>query len=265
MTPASLASWVPRRSGQRSGPALRTTARLAAGLVLAALVLAALTPQVASARTNCVTILPVNVMMPDGPFAAAYTRSIRVQLKSRGLRVRNVRAELYTFSGRRMGASMGRRTVRGTATLTLRLEREFAPIQAGAFTLVLTGEPNAARSCGPKTTTRVLRFRPCRQALPIAFPKLPAGSAADYEGYLSIPVRSRGPLIRDVTSSVYGFDGSLLGRVFALRALFGEAVLDHALLRALVPGRYTVVVEGLLDEQPRSCGRKRAQATMTFG
>jgi hypothetical protein len=244
-------------------PSISRRARAAAA-VIAAVLAAALAPPAASAQAGCITTLPVRVTLPDGFFAAAYTKDIRVRMNSGSLRIRNVRADLFTFSGRRMGGSEERRAVRGFATLTLRLERDFAPMQVGGFTLVLSGEPNASRSCGPKQTTRVVKFRACRDTLPIAFPNPPGGNAADYEGYLSVPVRSRGPLIRDLTSSVYGFDGSLLGNGGALPALFGETTLDHALLRPLTPGRYTVIVEGLLDEQPRSCGRKRAEATLTF-
>jgi hypothetical protein len=247
-------------------PRLPTSSRRtrAAAALAAALVAATLAPAAASAQGACITKLPVRVTLPDGLFAAAYTKDIRVQVNSGSVRIRNVRADLFTFSGRRMGASESRRAVRGSSTLTLRLERDFAPMQVGGFTLMLTGEPNASRSCGPKKTTRVLKFKACREALPIAFPNPPGGKATDYEGYLSVPVRSRGPLIRDLTSSVYGFDGSLLGNGGVLPALFGETTLDNALLRPLTPGRYTVIVEGLLDEQPRSCGRKRAEATMTF-
>ena len=247
----------PSRPRARSGP--RLVAALAAALLLGVVV-----PQAASAQAGCITTLPVKVTLPDGLFAAAYTRDIRVRLDSGGLRIRNVRADMYTFGGRRMGASEARRAVHGAATLTLRLGRDFAPMQVGGYTLVLRGEPNASRSCGTKQVARVVKFRDCRQTLPIAFPDPPGGSAADYEGYLSVPVRSKGPLVRDLTSTVYGFDGSLLGHARGLRTLFGETTLDHALLRPLTPGSYTVVVEGLLDEQPRVCGRKRAQASMTF-
>jgi len=254
-----------RSRAQRAarGPSRRRPAAAAAVLTIALAIAAA--PPTAPAATGCITALPVRITLPDGPFAAAYVKDVRVRVDSGARRIRNVRAELFTFSGRRMGASgRPRAAVRGAGTLTLRLERDFAPMQVGGFTLVVRGEPNASRSCGPKATTRVLQLRGCRETLPVSFPHEPGGDAADYEGYLSVPVRSRGPLIRDLTSSVYGFDGALLGHADAPPVLFGEMTLDHALLRPLTPGRYTVVVEGLLDEQPRSCGRKRAHATMTF-
>ena len=187
-----------------------------------------------------------------------------MRVNPRGVRIRNLRAELYTFSGQRMGVSVRRRAARVVATLTVRLGRIFRPLQVGGYTLVLTGEPNASRSCGPKQTFRVLRMRACRTTLPVTFPGLPGGRAGDYRDYLSVPVRSNGQVIRDLRSSVYGFDGSLLGRAQNLLALFGQSSLDHQLVRPLQPGSYTVVVEGWIGEQPRSCGPKRAQATMTF-
>ena len=222
----------------------------------------ALAPQAAQGR--CITRLPVQVTLPDGPYAVGYTTGLRVRVRPRGVRIRNLRAELYTFSGQRMGISPRRRATRYVATLRLRLGRIFRPLQVGGYTLVLTGEPNASRSCGPKQAIRVLKLRACRQRLPVTFPKLPGGRAGDYGGFLSLPVRSNGQVIRDLRSSVYGFDGSLLGRAPSLLALFGEQMLDHRLARPLTPGRYTVVVEGLVADQPASCGPKRAQATMSF-
>jgi hypothetical protein len=233
-----------------------------AWFALAFAVVLVLLPHAAAAR--CITSLPVKVSLPDGPYAVAYTKQLRVRVNPRGVRIRNLRAELYTFSGERLGVSQRRRAARVVATLKVRLGRIFRPLQVGGYTLVLTGEPNASRSCGPKQTFRVLRMRPCRTTLPVTFPALPGGSAGDYRDYLSVPVRSDGRVIRDLRSSVYSFDGSLLGRAPTLLALFGERSLDHRLLRALQPGSYTVVVEGWIGEQPRACGPKRAQATMTF-
>lgn len=235
--------------------------RVAPPAALAALGLA-LAPQAAGAR--CVTSLPVKVSLPDGPYAVAYTDRLRVRVNPRGVRIRNLRAELYTFSGERMGVSSRRRAARVVATLDVRLGRIFRPMQVGGYTLVLTGEPNASRSCGPKQTFRVLRLRTCRSTLPVTFPALPGGHAGDYGDYLSVSVRSDGRVIRDLRSAVYGFDGSLLGRAPSLPALFGERSMDHLLTRPLEPGSYTVVVEGWIGEQPRACGPKRAQATMTF-
>jgi len=252
-------STAPPSSRHRQRPRLRAAAALTAAWLLAVLA-----PQAAVAEAGCITTLPVRVTLPDGLVAAAYEKDIRVRLDSGGLRIRNVRAELYTFSGREMGVSDVRRAMHGPATLTLRLDRDFAPMQVGGFTLLLKGEPNASRSCGPKHTTRVVKFRGCRETLPIAFPDPPGGSAADYEQYLSVRVRSKGPLIRGLRSWVYSFEGLLLGDTGSLRTLFGEATLDHKLRGALTPGGYTMIVEGRLDEQPPACGRTRAQVTMTF-
>ncbi len=248
----------PRAPRPRAGSARRSVTTA----LVAALAILGVAPQAAQAR--CITRLPVRVSMPDGPYAVAYTNQLRVRVNPRGVRIRNLRAELYTFSGERMAVSARRRAVRFVATLKLRLGRIFRPLQIGAYTLVLTGEPNASRSCGPKQAIRVTRLRACRDKLPVTFPKLPGGRARDYGGFLSVPIRSNGQVIRDLRSSVYGFDGSLLGRAPGLLALFGEQTLDHRLERPLTPGRYTVIVEGLIGEQPRSCGPKRAQATMSF-
>jgi hypothetical protein len=230
-------------------------------LLAGALLLAAGAPQAAGAA--CLTRLPVRVSLPDGNYAATYTKQVRVRIAPEGARIGNLQVSLYTFSGRRMGISKARRAARSAVTLTLPLDRVFRPLQIGGFTLVVTGEPNLDPSCGPKKATRVLRFRDCRDKLPVTFPKKPGGKAADYEGYLSVPIRSDGPLIRELTSTIYSFDGRLVGRS-TLAALFGQQTLDHVLLAPLAPGGYNIIVEGLIDDQPSSCGRKTAQATMTF-
>lgn len=229
-------------------------------MLAAAIVLAA--PQ--AAQAGCITRLAVKVSLPDGPYAAAYTKQIRVRVSPRGPRIANLRAVLYTFSGQHLGASRQRPAVRATATLTVRLQRIVRPLQAGAFTLVLTGEPNRDRSCGPKQATRILRFRACADKLAVTFPNLPAGRASDYGGFLSVAIRSSGPLIRDLRSSVYGFDGSLMGAAPNLAALFGQQTLHHELFGPLPAGRYNVIADGLIGDQPRSCPRAKAQATMIF-
>jgi hypothetical protein len=230
-------------------------------LLAGALLVAVSAPQAAGAA--CLTKLPVRISLPDGSYAATYTKQVRVRVVPEGARIGNLQVSLYTFSGRRMAISKARRTVRSAVTMTMPLDRVFRPLQIGGFTLVVTGEPNLDRSCGPKKVTRVLRFRDCKDTLPVTFPKKPGGKAADYEGYLSVPIRSDGPLIRDLTSTIYSFDGALVGRS-TLSALFGQQTLDHVLLTPLKPGGYNVIVEGLIDDQPSSCGRKTAQATMTF-
>lgn len=235
--------------------------RVVPALALVLLALGVLAP--ASAQAACGSRLPVRVSLPDGPYAATYAKQVRVRVNPQDGAIRDLRAYLYTFAGRRMGVSKQHRLVQSVSTLKLALEPVFRPLQVGGFTLVVTGEPGGA-GCGLLKATRVLKFVDCKTTLPVSFPKLPGGLAADYQGYLSVPIRSDGPLIRDVTSEVYGFDGQLLGRAPDLPSLFGEQTLDHALVRPLQPGRYNVIVEGLIDDQPRSCGRKSAQATMTF-
>ncbi|MDP2709743.1 MAG: hypothetical protein Q8O56_00870 [Solirubrobacteraceae bacterium] len=254
-----------RADAARSPAVTPTRARVVIAALAIACCLSLVLATRAQAQGACVTRLPVSVSLPDGPYAAAYTQRIRLRVDPRGRRIRNLRAELYTFGGQRLAVSERRRAARGAVTLGLVLQRSYRPLQVGAFTLMLTGEPNASRSCGPKHTTRVLRMRPCSTTLPLAFPALPSGSASDYGGYLSVAVRTRGPVIRGLRSSVFGFDGTLLGSSPSLTALFGERTLDHELVRPLAPGDYTVIVEGAIGGQPASCGRKTAQATMTFG
>lgn len=256
MPSRTTSSTIRRRLQSRAA----SSSRVAAALLAGAIVFAA--PQAAQAA--CITRLAVKVALPDGPYAAAYTKQIRVRVSPRGPRIGNLRVVLYTFSGQRLGSSRPRRAVRQAATLTLRLDRTVAPLQAGSFTLVLTGAPNRARSCGPKQATRILRFRACAVALPVTFPNLPAGRASDYGGFLSVPIRSGGPLIRELHSSVYVSDGSLLGAAPNLAALFGQRTLDHELGQPLLAGRYTVIADGLIGDQPRACPRAKAQAMMTF-
>ena len=84
--------------------------RLALAAVLAAAVMLGLA---APARAGCITRLPARVTLPDGPYAAAYTRRIDVRVEPRGRRVTNLRAELYTFTGQRLAVSATRRAARG--------------------------------------------------------------------------------------------------------------------------------------------------------
>ena len=83
------------------------------GLVAAALLVAVLAPQAAGAA--CLTKLPVRVTLPDGNFAATYTKAVRVKVVPIGAQVRNLQVSLYTFSGRRMGISKARRSVRSAS------------------------------------------------------------------------------------------------------------------------------------------------------
>jgi hypothetical protein len=246
-------------AGERGRAARRPRAVPALAVAALALALAVLVPSAAQAACGR---LPVRVSLPDGPYAATYAKQMRVRVAPDGGAIHDLRVYLYTFTGRRMGVSRQQRVVSATSMLSLVLEPIFRPLQIGGFTLVVTGEAGAG--CGLQKTTRVLKFVGCQTTLPVTFPKLPGGLASDYEGYLSVPIRSDGPLIRDVTSAIYGFDGRLLGRAPSLPALFGEQTLDHALLSPLQPGRYNVIVSGRIDDQPSSCGRKTAQATMTF-
>ncbi|HVA19590.1 MAG TPA: hypothetical protein VMU55_05410, partial [Solirubrobacteraceae bacterium] len=137
------------------------------------------------------------------------------------------------------------------------------PLQPGAYTLYAEGAPNADASCGPKHSSRVLRFRACSASLPVLFGQPPGGSAADYEGFLSVTLGSRGPLIRELNISLSNFAGDLFGST-RLPVLFGTVTVDIRLTRPLAPGGYTITVSGSISSQPRPCERPSAHQTLTF-
>lgn len=246
--------------GRRFTGARGSRGPLVAAAVLVVSVLVALGGTTApSYGAGCLTRLPVNVTLPSG-FAAAYHANIPVAVSSNGPTIRNLRAAIYTFSGDQIAAT--RQTTGRLSSGTLNLRLAFGPLQQGAYTLVLTGEPNASPSCGPKKFITVVRFRGCLTQLPLRFVSPPGGAASDYDGYLSATLQSTGPLVRDLEGAVYDAEGTLFGEG-TLTALYGQTSLNMKLNRPLVPGVYTVVVAGLI-EQPRSCGPKTAQVDLQF-
>lgn len=219
----------------------------------------ALAPGNAEARASgCVTRLPAAVQL-SSDYAAVFRHSVHLRVHTRGPRLRRTYASLYTFSGELIARSR-KLNVRSSRLLRLRLRH--GPMQPGRFTLVVTGEPNRSRSCGPKTYTRVLTFRACSPRLPVIFPEPPGGRASEHADTLSVAVRTTGPFLRDLRSSIYSFDGRLLGRA-SLGSLFGEAVLDHPLSEPLTPGSYTVLVDAE-GGQPAVCGLQRATQVLEF-
>jgi hypothetical protein len=235
----------------------RTLTRAATvGLAAAAVSLAA-TP--ASAQAGCITRLPVTSALSNG-FAAAYHRALPIRIFTRGPRIRNVSAALFTFKGLRLGSS--RTYPELGSSRILRIHLRFG-LQVGRFTLVVTGEPNDDSSCGPKKFTQALRFFPCYESLPITFPHPPAGNASDYGDTLSVTLSTKGPAIRDIHGSVSDFAGNAFG-AGNLRILFGMAPIDMHLTQALVPGRYSVFLTGTVD-QPKVCGPKNGKLLLTFG
>jgi hypothetical protein len=237
----------------RARPALAATA-----LVLAA---APSSADAATARSSarCITRLPVQHTFPT-LIAPAFRTRIPIHLRTTGPTVRFVRAEIYTWEGEKLAEGSIRSPLRTTRTVRMRLL--LGPMQAGRYTLVLTGEPNRDRSCGPKQRFRTVRFTECPTSLPIDFPNPPGGAASDYSDLLPISLRTRSGTIRSVRARVYSFSGEFFGEA-GLPALFGTARLDVELTRRLDPGGYTVVVEGDAGI-PRSCRAVVAKKVLTF-
>lgn len=112
----------------------------------------------------------------------------------------------------------------------------------------------------PRRTLPIFRKR-----LPIKFDNKPGGFAKDYEGFLSVKIRSiDAKRITNVFGFAYRFGGSTaafakLGRPLTSRSQF----LNLRLKRPLVPGGYTVIVSGTPD-QHRFCGPKTRQIVLKF-
>lgn len=232
-------------SGLASAPALAVPPRPAAGQALAA-------------RAACLTRLPIVVTVPSR-FTIHYKRMLPVRVTSRVPRIRHLRISLYTFSGDLLGRGT-RPSLSGSGVVRLRLRYRLEP---GEYTIYSEGEPNRDRSCGPKSRSRVVRFRGCITTLPVSFPNPPGGTAADYGRFLSFQVSSRGPLLRRLRIFVSDAEGGLIGSA-RRKVLFGTVTVDVPLRRALLPGLYTITVRGLVDSQPRSCGSKHAQQDLAF-
>ena len=191
-------------------------------------------------------------------YALQYKDELPVYVETKGPRINDVVVQIYTFDGFKLGESkeLGDFDIGIKGKVALRF-----PIQAGKYTVVVTG--TVAGCSGYQQVFKIARFKACRTKLPLAFPGRPGGNAADYGGFLSVPVRTRGPAIRNLKGTLYSFEGARFGKG-SLDVLFGSAVIDSELTRRLEPGGYTLVVSGLID-QPRECGRKTAQTTMQFG
>jgi hypothetical protein len=208
---------------------------------------------------GCSTRLGVSVSLPSN-FAASYPSTVSVQVSSKVGPIRNVTAEIYTFSGDQIAAGHHSGTLTKPATIKLKLA--FGALQVGSYTLVVTGTPTASPSCGLEKFTKVEAFKDCVSTLPLTFVDPPGGIASAYGDYLSVPLKSNGPLIRELEGAVYAADGTLYGSA-TLSALYGQATLQLQLTQALVPGAYTVVVAGLI-QQPAACGPKTAQISLEF-
>jgi hypothetical protein len=216
-------------------------------------------PGALASSTGCITTLPVVATVPSS-FTTSYRRVLPVRVTTRGPLVRRLRVSLYTFSGDLLGRGFRRKPLGGSGVVRVRLRFRLQP---GAYTLYSEGEPNRDPSCGPKHGSRVVRFRGCTTDLPVSIPEPPGGVAADYGGFLSFDLASRGPLIRQLDVTVSAFDGTLYGRT-RLSALFGTVTVHVPLWQELVPGDYTVTVLGVISSEPGSCGLSGMEQTLTF-
>ena len=193
----------------------------------------------------------------EKPYAIAYRKSVKVYVESDGPAMSDVHAELYTFDGVKLGESkdFGDFSVGATKRVKLRF-----PMQAGKFTLVIKG---VAEGCSnERERSQVVRFHDCGSELPLKFPRRPGGQAADYAGYVSVPVRTDGVTIDDLRGTLSNFDGQFFGRS-RLKVLFGTATMDNKLVRGLDAGRYSFTVDAFPD-QPRKCGRKKTSVSLRF-
>lgn len=215
-----------------------------------------------SSGGGCITTLPVTVQFPS-PFAGAYKRTVPVIVVTQGPPIRNLTATLYTFGGVKIASGSFKATIFSSNQLKLQLQKGFRPMQAGAFTLALFGEPNADPSCGPKHTYKVVHFLPCLTTLPVTFPNPPGGKASDYSGSLSVNVQSKGFVLGDVNVSLSTFSGTALGSR-SFKTVFGEVTATFNLPGGVQPGGYTLFVSGGVQGMPASCGAKTAKTVLTF-
>ncbi len=194
-------------------------------------------------------------------FALQYTKKMRIQV-TRGERVRNWTAELYTFSGYLVGKSKPDKKLSKVETTKLKLKQSMQP---GKYTLVVKGD---VPGCNIEESYKVVKFRSCLGRLPIKPIDKPGGTAADYSGFVSLKVAPQPAFapLRNIQGTLSSFDGVSYGDAElprGSRKLIGEQFLDFELTRNLEPGRYTVYITGKAP-QPRSCGDKSKTIKLRF-
>lgn len=231
-------------------------------LVIATFALFAALPATANAQ-GCITKLPVTHSFKN-KYSVYYEgrRATNLKITSYGSWIRNVKAEIYTFEGELIAKSKLYRSGFNTSR-RLRLKLRYRSLQAGKYTLIVTGEPNASSSCGPKKYTQIVEFYNCPKELPIEFPDLPGGKAGDYGRWLSVNLQPKGGALRNVLVELFDIDGNFFGRK-RLKVLYGTAKVDIPLKHKLLNGRYSLIVhaDGGL---PRRCGEKTAKRVLRFG
>lgn len=92
----------------------------------------------------------------------------------------------------------------------------------------------------------------------------PGGTAADYEGYLSVPMRATSGSIRDLRGGLYTFSGRTIGRGRLPRLGSATRQLDLKLREPLRRGKYTLIISGRGDGE-RFCTRRTKKLVLEFG
>jgi hypothetical protein len=230
-------------------------------IALTAFALLAGLPSTAQAG-GCTNKLGVTHSFKSAYSAAYKGNKVPLTITSQGAYIHHYKAELYTFNGELVAKS---KYYSGgfNRSKRLKLKSLYGPMQSGKYTLIITGEPNANRSCGPKKYTKVVEFHDCPKALPIEFPNPPGGRARDYGRWLSVHLRPAHGVLRDVHVELFDFEDNFFGSAH-LKALFGTATVNIKLRHKLVKGGYTLVVNAKAG-LPRSCGKKSAKKVLTFG
>lgn len=229
-------------------------------LVLAALMSCMAAAPAPAHAAGCITTLPVDAAFLTKNIRA-YRTDVAVRITTRGPAIRHLTAALYTYHGTLVARGAARGTIGDVQVVRMKLARALEPRH---YTLVIDGEPNASRSCGPKRFTQALKFTSdCRPVLPVTFPQLPSGKAADYGGAVTFTLHAARALgAARVTISSYG--GDFLGALDLSRFPAGTAPLTVTLRKGLYASGYTIFIEGLLADAPASCGKKTAKATFTL-
>ncbi len=193
-------------------------------------------------------------------YATQYKKRLKVNVTTHHGPLVQWQVQLYTFGGKLLGQTKRKRALNHSKTV--RVDLKF-PIQPGKFTIVIKGYPRGCHS--ESEMSDVVRFSDCTPKLPVRFPDSPGGVAADYEGFLSVPIESRnGALIKNPETEVYSSSGEFFGRnIDDYKRLFGRLTFNNKLTKTLRPGEYTVILYGRLD-QPRECGSKTSQTVLKF-
>ena len=193
-------------------------------------------------------------------YASQYKKRVKVNVTTHHGPLVEWQVQLYTFQGKLLGQTKRKRAL--NSSKTVRVDLKF-PIQPGKFTIVIKGYP---RGCHAESQLAdVVRFADCTTKLPVKFPANPGGVAADYQGFLSLPIESRnGALIKHPETEVYSSSGEFFGRnIDDYKRLFGRLTFNNKLTKSLRAGEYTVILYGRLD-QPKECGNKTAQTVVKF-